>query len=67
MQVECVCGNFHDLSQTAMILVITAYQNGEMTTLRNGTVRVRCMMSAFNEDTIKDIKKRYPRRLLVAE
>jgi hypothetical protein len=67
MQLECVCGTFHDLSETAMILVITAYQNGKMTSMRNGRLRVRCMLTAFTDEAIRDIKKKYPKRLLVAE
>lgn len=67
MYIECVCGNYHNLSHVAMILVITAYQNGDMTLLKEGRVRVRCMLTAFNDDTVADIRKKYPKRVLVAE
>jgi hypothetical protein len=51
MVVECVgCGEFHELTPADMILIITAYQAGEVNIIGGTPVQVTslCMMTAFH-------------------
>lgn len=67
MDIECVCGTFHDLSQTATILVVLAYQNGDLLQFNKGAIEAVCMLQAFTEENLDMVKKRYPRRAVTWE
>lgn len=67
MVLECVpCGEFHDLTQADMILIITAYQNGELSVIGGKPLQIlpQCMLKAFTDDNVKAIQKKYPKRQL---
>lgn len=61
MLIECVCGDFHDIAPTGMVLVIGAFQRGELSTTKGRTV---CMMESFTNENIGNIRHRYPKGTL---
>jgi hypothetical protein len=65
MVVGCVCGEFHDLTSAGMVLVITAFQDGELQGVGTEGVRPRCMMTAFTPENIAAISKKYKGRQVV--
>jgi hypothetical protein len=49
-----------------MVLVITAYQEGELSGIGGTPVQVmpRCMLTAFTPENVANVQKRYPKRQL---
>lgn len=67
MTIECVCGNWHALTPTALAVVIKAYQEGDMQTVATDGVQSVCMENAFSNDRIAETQKRYPGRAITFE
>src|SRR5262249_48851074 len=66
MRIECVFGQWHNLSQTAMAMVIDAYQSGEMRTLFSG--HQPCLLKAFdNHERLVKFHKRYKGNRIVVD
>jgi hypothetical protein len=63
MKIECTCGQWHDLSQTAIVVVVDAYQAGDLTRIAHPwplEVTSDCMLKAFDDaERINKIKQRY--------
>lgn len=68
MNIQCTCGEFHDIPPTGLILVITAYQNGELSQVGGKPMQVesRCMLEAFTEENVANIGQKYPKRKIFA-
>jgi hypothetical protein len=68
VKVECGCGAWHDLTPTAMIVVINAFQEGELQVVKgkDGIVS-SCLFAAFTPDRIQRIEACYPGRKLSIE
>ena len=66
MVIECVCGEFHDLAPAGMILIIQAFQAGELAIVSGPPTHIDtvCIMSAFTPANIAVIQKKYPKRQL---
>lgn len=60
MRVRCVCGDWHDLSTTALALVISAYQSGDMQRINKNGVESVCLSTAFTNARIAQFSARYP-------
>lgn len=58
MKIECVCGEWHDLSPTAMVVALRAYMEGEMQTVKR-TVNPVCILQAFTKDRVSDVASKY--------
>lgn len=59
MKIQCACGNWHDLSPTALVLVIRAFIEGDLQTVSPGLIAPICIKEAFTESRVADIKNRY--------
>ena len=65
MDVECqACGQWHDFTPTELVLITHAFQQGELTTFGRNGLTSRCLLSAFTEENLTYIKRRYPRGAL---
>lgn len=58
MKIECVCGEWHDLSPTAMVVALRAYMEGDMQTVKR-TVNPVCILQAFTKDRVADVATKY--------
>lgn len=69
MVVGCVCGEFHELTQADMVLVITAYQDGVIATVGGKPTQIlpQCMLTAFTTESLVEIARKYPKRQLTTE
>lgn len=60
MQVECVCGRWHNVSPTGLALVLHAYANGDLQTVgKQNIVANECIGKAFDDDRVKEFQRRY--------
>lgn len=62
MIIKCVCGKWHDLSPTAMAIVIAAFQEGDLHTVKRHDgveIQTRCITEAFTDARIREFKERY--------
>lgn len=64
MVIECVCGEFHAIPTTGMILIIRSFIDGDLQTVGKQIVPM-CIMTAFTEDNIAVIAKKYPKRQII--
>lgn len=66
MIVECGCGNWHDMTPTAMVVVIQAFRDGELHRVsgKPTQVKARCLLQAFTEDNVRRIAAQYPKRTI---
>lgn len=68
MKVECGCNEYHDLTPTAMIVVITAFQEGELQVVKGKSGIVSsCLFAAFTPERIRRVEACYPGRKLSIE
>ncbi len=66
MRIRCLgCGEWHDISQTGMAIVIAAFQDGDLTkvtkTETSGfALSAQCMLVAFDDnERIHQFRQRY--------
>lgn len=66
MDVQCTCGDWHDLTPVGMILVIQSFQNGELVVIGGKPVQItsRCLRDAFTPENVEEIRRKYPQRKL---
>ncbi len=62
MVVECPCGDFHNMTPTAMIVVIRSYQKGELQRVTKSGIYPTCMEEAFSNENVAFIQQRYEGR-----
>src|SRR5262245_558406 len=61
---ECSCGDWHELTPTAMAVVILAFQNGDIQEVRKNGVQPICMAGAFSPENVNLIQTRYQGRTI---
>lgn len=59
MHLECQCGKWHYASETALVLIILAYQDGELHRMTRDGLTPLCMGEAFTAVRINQIRARY--------
>lgn len=59
MKVKCICGDWHEASPTALALIVSAYQDGDMQTIGKGGIRSLCIAEAFQDWRIRIFETRY--------
>lgn len=58
MKLKCDgCGNWHTVSPTAMVMIINAYQRGDLQRVTGEGVVSLCLGDALNPDTLAQQKK----------
>ena len=60
MRVRCTCGDFHDVSITALALIVDAFQQGDMQIIGKGGITPVCLEGAFTNERIARFVNRYP-------
>lgn len=58
MKIECACGKWHELSPTALVLVVRAFIEGDLQTV-SPFIDPLCLMDAFTPERVLDIRTRY--------
>ena len=60
MRIRCTCGNWHDLSITALALVVAAFQDGDVQTIGHEGIQPKCLEAAFANDRVARFTTLYP-------
>lgn len=60
MKIQCTCGNWHELSPTALVVVIRAFIDGDLQTV-SGALGIApiCITEAFTPTRVAAIKDTY--------
>lgn len=68
MKIECPCGKYHDMTPTALMVVIQAFQEGDLQKIegRKGIMAL-CMLQALTEERVTAMQFRYPGRRISVE
>lgn len=62
MVVECAaCGNFHDFKYAGMLLIIEAFQAGDMGVMTSRGIVSACLLTAFTEERMASVSRRFPK------
>ena len=59
MKVECACGKWHELSPTALALVVRAFIEGDLQTVSPGLIDPLCLLDAFTPERVAEIRSKY--------
>jgi len=59
MKIACVCGRWHDVSPTALAVVVHAFIDGDLQTVRPGEITPSCISAAFTPERVTTIRERY--------
>lgn len=59
MMVMCTCGEWHDVSPTALLVVVQAFVDGDMQRVTKKGVLPACMAEAFTDDRVKAFTAKY--------
>jgi hypothetical protein len=66
VKVECVCGKWHDVSPTALAVIVSAFMDGDMHTITSNGLAPICLSEAFNNDErVNRFLRRYPKHVIV--
>lgn len=57
MKLQCPCGKWHDMSPTALAIVVSAFARGDMQRVTDKGIRVFCFRSAFTSITAKHMAR----------
>jgi len=67
MKLLCVCKKWHDVSPTAMAVVIEAFIDGDLQTVdmpKEGGIKAICMLNAFTEERMVEFRRRYQKNAM---
>lgn len=59
MKIQCACGSWHELSPTALVLVVRAFIDGDLQTVSPGLIAPICIKEAFTKARVADIQDKY--------
>ena len=60
MKVRCECGGFHEISTTALALIISAFRDGDLQRIGPNGIEPLCFEVAFTDARIARFVKQYP-------
>ena len=70
MKIECNpgCGQWHDMTPTALMVAISAFQEGELQRVQgHGGIVPLCLLMALTEERVRAMQFRYPGRTIKVE
>lgn len=69
MKIQCPLDEWHDLSPTALALVVSAYAAGDLQTIgKDGLASASvCILAALTQERIDEFKRKYPGNNITAE
>jgi hypothetical protein len=66
VKVKCEgCGGFHDVSPTAMAVIISAFQDGDLQEVTGEGVNPLCLGGAFTPETMEKWRRRMATKTVV--
>lgn len=69
MEIPCSSGHWHDLTPTAMAVVIQAFQDGDMQTIgKGGNLTPLCLLDAFSDkERVKNAMRQHKNSTIVVD